>query len=380
VPFDKSDTDSPAYQAGLDFSISQPLLRDAGFQTNVHFIRLAQYQRKIVDAQTKLQAIRVLANADRAYWSLYSARNALEINRHQYGLAIQQLDETRKRVAAGASARIEITRSESGAASRLTSIIVSETNVRQRERDLKRIMHRPDMPVDSDTAIITTTKPNPVDLVLSAKDLANHAIQNRMEMLQLELQLAQDASSIDFARNQTLPLFVLDFDYSLLHSGHRSFEAIELTRPDNSSNWAVNLRADIPLGNQAAKSQLQRAILERVQRLSTREQQQELIVQEVYGAVDLVDETWQRILAAKDESILAARTYEVEKRQNAEGNRTSTDVLDAAGRWADAQLREIDSLADYEVARVGIAFATGTLLGHGRIILPQTDPAMRARQ
>ena len=49
------------------------------------------------------------------------------------------------------------------------------------------------------------------------------------------------------------------------------------------------------------------------------------------------------------------------------GFRTSTDVLDAASRLADAQSREVRSLADYQIALIDIAFATGTLLGHSRI-------------
>ena len=43
--------------------------------------------------------------------------------------------------------RIEITRAESGLAARLEDILVAETLVRRRERDLKRVMNRPDLPM-----------------------------------------------------------------------------------------------------------------------------------------------------------------------------------------------------------------------------------------
>ena len=42
-------------------------------------------------------------------------------------------------------------------------------------------------------------------------------------------------------------------------------------------------------------------------------------------------------------------------------------MLDAAARLADAQSSEVRAVADYEIARVDIAFGTGTLLGHGRV-------------
>ncbi|MEI2701495.1 MAG: TolC family protein [Baekduia sp.] len=76
---------------------------------------------------------------------------------------------------------------------------------------------------------------------------------------------------------------------------------------------------------------------------------------------------WQRILAARQSVILNTRTLQAEQRQFDVGNSTSTDVLDAAARLADAQLAEIRALTDYQIAQVDLAFATGTLLGAGKV-------------
>jgi outer membrane protein TolC len=123
----------------------------------------------------------------------------------------------------------------------------------------------------------------------------------------------------------------------------------------------------VPIGNEAARSRVHRAILTRLQRLATREQRRLAILQEVYDALDRMDQDWQRILAARQAAILAGRTYEGEQRQFDVGLRTSTDVLDAAARLADAQSQEVRALADYQIAQVDLAFATGTLLGHDRV-------------
>ena len=212
---DNSLVIDPSYDAGLKFSISQPLLRNAGIRTNTHGIRVAKYYRDIADAQTKLAAIRILANADRAYWLLYAARRELAVRRQQYDLALQQLDEARKRVAAGDSPEIEIMRAESGVAARREAIIIANTQVRRRERDLKRIMNRGNLPMGSPTAVIPVTNPNPLGLDLDADALADFAVANRMEMLELELQLAIDGSTVDFERNATLPLIALDYSYRI---------------------------------------------------------------------------------------------------------------------------------------------------------------------
>jgi hypothetical protein len=47
----------------------------------------------------------------------------------------------------------------------------------------------------------------------------------------------------------------------------------------------------------------------------------------------------------------------------------SEDVLYSATGLANAQLRRIYAMAEYEVARINLACATGTLLGYDRIRL-----------
>jgi outer membrane protein len=370
VPFAKVDTLNTAYESGVEFSIAQPLLRNAGVEVNEYSIRLSNYQKKVVDVETRLEAIRILAAADRAYWSLYAARGELDVQQRQYELALRQLDQARKGVAATKLPRIEITRAESGVASRLQGIIIADTQVRRRERDLRRIMRRPDLPLDSPVALIAVTQPNPVGVDLQPHFLADRAVANRMEMLEMELQLAINASAIDFAKNQALPLFAVEYNYSLLRFGRTAGQSIGFTSGRNAPQWSLAFTAEIPIGNGAARAELHRAVLERVQRLATREQRALAIRQEVYDAVDQFNQDWQRILAARNEAVLAGRTYRSEHRQFELGVRTSTDVLYAAASLAAAQLNEIDAMVDYEISRVNIAFATGTLLGESHVRLP----------
>jgi len=375
-PFGRSDTDNPfssfqgesAFDAAAQFSISQELLRGAGVEVNTYSIKVARYQRKITDARTKLEAIRILANADKGYWLVYAARRQLDVRIQQYELAVEQLEQARRRFNAGDSPEVDVTRAESGVASSLEDIIVAETIQKRRQRDLKRIMNRPDLPMSANTTIITTTLPAPVYLDLDPVALGEYAVANRMEMLELEMQLAIDAATVGLEKNAALPLFTIDYSYNVSGRDSSWGGALDQIVDRTFTGWTVGLNTRIPIGNEAAKSRVHRAILTRLQRLSTKEQRRLSILLEVYNAVDLLNQEWQRILAARQAVILAGRTYEGERRQFDVGMRTSTDVLDAAARLADAQSSEVRALADYEIARVDIAFGTGTLLGYGRIL------------
>lgn len=358
--------------AALSLSMSQPLLRGAGVATNTHSIRVAEWQGQIADARTKLEAIRVLANADKAYWNLYSAYRELDVRRAQYEVAVRQLERARRRVAQGEAAEIEVIRAESGVGRTLEQIIVADSNLRIRQRALKRLMNRGDLPVSSATPLKPASDPNPMGLTLDGGMLSEQAVANRMEMLELELQLAIDSSEVDFRRNAALPLFVVDYGYNAQGPGTDVGDAYGAIGDADSFN--VGLRAEIPLGNEAATSRVQAAILARVQRLATREARRQAIRTEVFDALDALTQSWQRILAARLETVLAARTLAAEERQFDVDLRTSTDVLDASASLADAQSREVAALASYQIALVDLAFATGTSLGAARIRFEEFTP------
>ena len=374
APFSNNTQDSAfaeftAYwNAGLQFSISQPLLRNAGMRVNTAPIRVAAYRSQIAQSQAKLAAIRILGNAEKAYWRLYAAWQELEVRRQQYDLAVEQLGRARRLVDAGQAAEIEIIRAESGIGASLEAIIRADAAIRRTQRELKQIMNREDLPIDSVTAIETATQPSPIGLVIDGQSMARDAVDNRMEMMELDLQLAIDASDIEVARNATLPDIAVSYSYGISSNQPGSLadayrEAIEF----RYDSWSVGLAASIPLGNEQAEARLRQAVLQRVQRLATRDQRQQAIRREVFDVIDSLDEAWQRILASRLETVLAGRTYEAEKRQFELGIRTSNDVLDASARLADARSREIAAIVEYQASLVDAAFVTGTIFGSGRI-------------
>lgn len=367
---------NPSYSADLAVSLSQNLLRNAGTKVNTHGIRIAHYQSQAAEARAKLEVIRVIALADRVYWRLYAARQELEVRKQQHELANTQLDRAKRRLDAGADAEIEVTRAEAGVADGLEAIIVAENNLRDQERELKRILNKPGLTMSSPTVMVPATPPDPVRYEIDPSTLVDAAMDGRMELLELELQLAQDASTVDYQRNQTLPLAVLDYSYFSNGLGTSYGSAFRQVEDRNFEDHRVSMRLEVPLGNEAAKSRLRRAILTRLQRSGTRELRRAQIEQEVLNAVDQLEANWQRIMANRQRAILAGRTLAAEQRQFDLGLNTSTDVLDAQARLADAQSAEARSLADYQIAQIDLAYATGTVLGAANIHWEPTDPEL----
>ena len=363
-----SQFDSDEYRAGLKFSISQPLLRGAGFAVNEASINIASVNEQATLARTRMQSIRVIATIDKAYWALNQAWVELEIRQQQYEYATQNLKMVKTRVQEGLTAAIEVNRAEIGVNDRLEQLIIAKTNLSITQRQLKFFLNDPQYPITDQTNVITTTTPDLNNYQFNRDDLVRDAQSNRLDLLEAELRLSEDALKIAVLENQTLPLFTLDYAYGALSDSESSFGRAykDLSKVDYSE-WYVGLRFEMPLSNNARRARLSRAVEQRMQRLSTKELQTLTVQREIYDVLDSLAQNWQRIVTTRQQVVIAGTNYEAELKQFKEGLRTMTEVLEALTRLGDAQIREIKAITDYQVSQIDLAFSTGTLLGYSHV-------------
>ena len=361
---------SDQYRSALRFSFSQPLLRNAGRNANEASIRIAELDRDSVQLRTRLQTIRIVAAVDKAYWDLYEAWAALDVRRNQYEYASQNHSMVQRRVQEGLTAAVEINRAEIGVADRMEALIIAETNLKLAQRQLQFLLNAlPDKPQDTQPWV-PTTAPNLVKFEFDREHLIQDALQSRIELLDQELKLSADLIQIDYLENQTLPLFTLDYQYGALSgSGERLGEIDRDLFNGRYRDWSIGLKFEMPVSNEARKAKLDRAIAQRMQRLTTKTLQTLTVKREIHDALDKVDQNWQRILAARQQVLVAGINYEAELKQFNEGLRTMTEVLETLTRLGEAQLKEIRAISDYQIALIDVAYATGTVLGHGQISL-----------
>ncbi len=366
---------NPYYYTDFGASISQPLLRNAGNRVNTYRILAAQYNSRIVDTRTKLQAIRIIANVDITYWQLFATRKLLEVRKQQYDLAKALFEQTERFVEMGLKPKVEVIRTKASVAEILEAIISAENEVRNKERALKRMLNKRGLNMKTKTVLIPSTLPAPVYYNYDKTLLVNNAIENRMELLELELQLAQDSSSINYLKNQMLPLVTMEYEYNVHGLGAERHNAYDMMKDVEYYDHTFNLQFSMPLGgNEAAKSNYRRAVYERSQRLATRESKEAEIENEVLNQIDKLEANWQRIQATRQTTILRDLQYKTEKKQFELGFSASTDVLDAQAKLTEAQIMEIVAVTEYQIALVDLAYATGTLLGAAKVELEPIIP------
>jgi outer membrane protein TolC len=321
----------------------------------------------MTDLRTKLAAMRIIADADRAYWSLYAARKMLEVRKQQYDLAKATLDETERFVEVGVKPKIEIIRTKKTLADTLTDIISAENTVRERERDLKRMLNKKGLGMETKTVLIPSSLPDPVRYELDRNRMVESALLNRMDLLELELQLEMDSMTIEYKRNQTLPDLTFEYKYNIDGLGADRSDSYEMLSEDTYHDHQVGINMNIPIGNKRAKSELRQSIYKRAKDLSTKESKEAEIKNDVLNNIDRLEAKWQGILASRQSTILSDEQYKAEKRQYELGLVNSREVMDAQTKLAEAQSAEITALTEYQAALINLAYATGTLLGAAKV-------------
>ena len=210
-------------------------------------------------------------------------------------------------VAAGVSAEAEVVRAESGVADQVSSVISADEDLVTAEQNLKLIMNRADLPMNGPTVLIPSTLPRQLFYKVDVPKLADQAVRDRMEMLDTELQISQDTLTVGFARNDMLPLVDLQYTYDISGLGPTSHDAFQMVRTTDFQDNTVGVHIEVPIGNEAARSRLRRALAQRQQQLATQQQRIASIQQDLYTAVTELTEGWQHMMAARKRVELNAR-------------------------------------------------------------------------
>src|SRR6056300_275236 len=209
------------------------------------------------------------------------------------------------------------------------------------------------------------SKPSLIELNINKNELYSNALKNRIELIEQEIQITNKELEADYFKNQTLPLFALQYEYGALSNTYSNFnKAYSGSLNDNFNDWMLGFKFEVPFTNEARKSRLSQAINEKNKTLQTYELKKLTVKKEIYDAVDVLNQNWQRIKTTRQQVLIAGINYDAELKQFEEGLRTMTDVLETPNRLGEVQIQEIQATIDYQIALIDLSFATGSLLGY----------------
>lgn len=355
------DSQSKYYNTSVRMQLSQPLLRGAGTSVNAHSIRLSSYNLKRSMASSKLSTMTVLASVDKAYWNLYAMQEALKVRELEYDLAKAQYDRSVRMLELKQVMQIDVLRAENSMAQRRTAIITADNDLRQSQRQLKQILNTEGLEVESGSLVVAAMEPVSTKYKLNKDEMLNYAMANRIELLNYELQLAAQESTLEYQKNSLLPSLALNYVYNFRAVGATFSDTMDMLDDRQLNDHSVGLSLSVPLGNRAAKSAYRSAIISKQQLMASKDLQELTIKNEVLGAMENLNSGWNSILTTSNSVEIAKRTMDAEERQFELGMQTSTEVLRVQAEYASALLSQLVAVVNYQVAQIDLCYAVGGL-------------------
>ncbi|OLB41303.1 MAG: hypothetical protein AUH11_00110 [Acidobacteria bacterium 13_2_20CM_57_17] len=378
----KSSTDSsfntvnPALSTNVQFTVSQPLLRNFGLFPNRAPILIAQRNLKQARANFTAQVNNVILGIIADYWSAVLARENLSVQQKSLDEAQKSYDHDKKALSLGALPPLDIYRSESQVASRRVGLIQAEYSLKQAADQFRR-----DIGADLDPAVRVldlelTDQPAPLG-DLPATDIAtalSRALTNRPEFETVRQQLASDELSVRLAHNNLKP----DLELSGFYSGNglnNSLAGLDIglsgsldqTFHFTYPTYGASLLLTLPVRRHSAQANLADALVGRRQDQYQERRTTQSIMLEVTNAVHSLEEAKLTMEAAKVAVNLAQESLHADERKYELGAEPVFFVLDAQTQLAQAELNLIQAQISFQIAVAQVDHATGDLLEHHHV-------------
>ena len=217
---------NPSLSGSLNFSITQPLLRNFGQRRNKLQFFVAQSRFKANRFNMRTQLLRLLATAENAYWAAIEARENLRVSRENLRLNEAFLKRSERELELGAISPLDIYQPQQNKAN--AEIFVTQAIYRlEQNEDLLRRQISADLDPDYRNMAFTLTEevlpPGNEDTV-DSEQMVEVAYRLRPD-LQGDLQFLEiDDLNHEIARNSLRPDLSLSASYSSSGLGGNVFE------------------------------------------------------------------------------------------------------------------------------------------------------------
>jgi len=311
---------------------------------------MRQSRKQAQAAQLILESTRqqVIANTAKAYMGLLLARENLGVVHQALETATAHLDLVQSRFQGGFVVKSDLLRAQVRIAELEQERLQAESQIHVAQARLNAAMGRASDDLLELTTPLTTANPPSG----SADDWIATALATRPDLKQLHLQEQMAADEVDKSRAGHLP------DLSLM--GSYEIDSEDFSDSGDSYTVGAVLSVNLFSGQRiSARMEETRAALRQIK--ATRQAILLDVRVEAKAAYLQSQSAWQRIHVATTAKAQSAEGLRIVRNRYQNGLLTIVALLDAAVADQEAQTRHFKALHDYQVARIDLALAAGTI-------------------
>jgi outer membrane protein len=402
---------NPIFSSAQGLQFTQPLWRNRSIDRNRQQIRVQRKRLEQTDADFRLRTIAVISQVQRAYWDLVFALRNEQNQVANVKLAQENFRRTEASVAAGASAPLQRAEIETELSTRESSLLLANQQVTFAENTLKELLIKDPLSADWSKPLLPTDQPSFDETAVSLESSLKEAHDNRPEMRRLKIEGEVNDINLQFFRNQTKPRIDLtgtvqtnglagtpngtttfadpnDKTKTISHALRActgSESPGEACIPANfvggygqtlanifrgeTRQIVVGVTIQLPLKNRTAQANLAYAQIQREQLAAQTRSQEQSIEVEVRNAVQAVETSRRRVLAARAALRSAEEQLSGERRLYQVGRSTTFLLFQRENALVNAQNQELQAETDYNKALADLQRATSTTLRSNNVII-----------
>jgi outer membrane protein len=355
--------------AGVE--VTQPLLRDFGFNANLIGVRLAAASRGISEWDYCATVMDTVTAVIFAYHDLYFAHKNLEIVRRSRDLANGLVQENERRFRAGGISEADVINARARVATREENILLAERAVEDQKNLFKRLISDDRSP-DLLRRPITIMAPEPLPPISPdpATDF-RRALEQRPDFQRAHLLVRRADINRRYRRNQLLPRVDLvgSYGYNGLDDSFSESRRQVTDREIRSYSLGAVLR--VPLTFATERGNYRSAKLTHQQAEAALEQLEQTIMVQIGNAAGQIETASQRVAATRRSRELEQQNLDAEVKKHRAGTGSTFFVLQQQEILANAEIREYRALSDYQKALAAYDLQLGETLQRHRISIDQ---------
>jgi outer membrane protein TolC len=373
---------NPVYGSTLGLTITQPLWRGFLRTQAERQIIVARLNEQMSESQFRQRATGVVEQAINAYWRLAVTIENYEAQRQGWDVAMAEYEQARKQNEDGKDAPSAASQ-RSELASHDQNVSQAAVQIIQASNALKRLLAPSVTDPVWGVGLIPSDRPGSKEFSMNLDEAVKTAMDRRPELDQLRLQVKQSDAEVRYDRQEAKPSVNLRLEaLSTANTGPIRNIPEGSTPPATGAlgtsyrqalgfqhpSLAAGVEIKVPLRNTAAKSQLTAAVLGgRKLQTQLRAAQEDILV-EVRNAWESIAVQRKNVEAVGFSRRLAEQHLAAETAKS-RSDAQNLEILRNQRDLADARVREMQALIDYQLSLISLQKAINTLLDEQQIVL-----------
>ena len=336
------------YTAYTGISVTQPLLRSAGTNAQLHEVRLLKADVRISEWEFRQSAIDTVTRVIVAYSDLQFAHEYLRVTQRSRDLAANLIRENEIRVKAGGMSNNQLVQARARAAARGEAVILADRALRDADLRLRHLLGE-EIPSGERAALVVL----PVDDFSPGRtevDDVEKAWELRPDFQQARLLIGKRDAEVAFARNGLMPRLDVVGGYGFSGVGETSRGSRRMVDDGDFERYSAGVVLTVPLTFARERGRLRAARLEREQGEEELARLKQEIALNVSLAAGRLESVRQRIEATRAGYALAKEALEDEVKKLRTGASTTFVVLSLQESLSGVEVAMYRAIAEARIA------------------------------